>query len=225
MPRVGQVHARLVLEDEAQREKATLCRGYVYPGHEVYGAGGVVIRAGDQLRLETRSAVSGIILQPRATLLREESKPGGWTGTDKGSLEGPGALRVVSGTDPGAGTEVDESVPTNARWKLYGIRASLVTSADVGTRRVAYTLDDGTTIYLFLVSSDTQGASETKAYNMSSMGLEHAVRAGNVHIGGPTPITVLQAYRIRTSTENLDTVAVADNYGAPAFEVEELIEE
>jgi len=58
--------------------------------------------------------------------------------------EGPGLIRRVLGTDPGAGSEISETVPTNALWILHGIQYTLVTDATVANRVSDLVIDDGT---------------------------------------------------------------------------------
>lgn len=43
----------------------------------------------------------------------------GWPGSPvQSSIEGPGTVRLIAGTTPGAGAEISETVPTGARWEL-----------------------------------------------------------------------------------------------------------
>src|SRR5574341_797068 len=58
----------------------------------------------------------------------EQMKPATWPhSTPHSSLEGRGMLRSITGTNPAAGAEISETVPTNARWKLLEVTFSLVT--------------------------------------------------------------------------------------------------
>jgi len=49
-------------------------------------------------------------------------------------LDGPGCLRSIVGTTPGAGAEISETVPTNARWEPIAFTARFVASATVANR-------------------------------------------------------------------------------------------
>lgn len=72
----------------------------------------------------------------------------GWPGSGvRESVDGPGVLRSIAGTQPGAGAEVSETVPTGARWELLVAYLGLTTSATVANRNVGLTLDDGTNAY------------------------------------------------------------------------------
>lgn len=224
VPRTGQVHARLVLEDEKDAEVTTLCRGYVYPGHEVYGIGALAVKSNYSIRLETRSAVASIVLQPRGTLMRNVTIAGGWTGVDKGSLEGPGAIRTIIGTDPAVNTEFSESVPTNARHKLLSVRNTLVTSGTAATRVVRLILDDGAAIFQLVPAAISQTASLTRSYTFGTR-LPHNTTLLGADTNIISPLienNLIQGSRIRSSTSAL---ALGDNWSDDVMQVEEHIEE
>lgn len=147
----------------------------------------------------------------------------GWPrGYLRSSAEGQGFLRSITGTDPAAGVEISETVPTNARWRLLGFRAPLVTSATVATRRVHLLIDDGTTTLLDLASGTSQAASLTRNYNSNLTGLPSIVDS-EIFIQFPhDSILLAQGFRLRTSTTLFQA---GDNWGAPQMWVEEWIEE
>lgn len=141
----------------------------------------------------------------------------------KDATEGPGFLRSIAGTNPAAGAEVSETVPTNARWRLYGINFSLVTSADIGDRRVRLLVDDGTNMLMEFACLATQAASLTRYYKFhgnceSQTGFINA--SLYTRLFPPSPL--FQGWRIRTATIGM---FAADDYGAPRLLVEEWIEE
>jgi hypothetical protein len=138
------------------------------------------------------------------------------------STDGNGLLRSVLGTNPAAGSEISETVPTNARWKLYGIRFTLVDTAAAATRTVNLIIDDGATTLLQVISQTDQIISETKAYEGHHYGYQPATKANEIYLPLPLPIILLQGWRIRTSTTNING---ADDYGAPQMDVEEWIED
>lgn len=138
------------------------------------------------------------------------------------SLEAPGGIRLISGTDPAAGAEISETVPTSARWRLLTIRYTLVTSAVAGTRRSNLVLDDGTTIFARHIAGVTQGVSTTLVYNWG-VGLSRLTAAVTGETMDPfiDYVQLRGAFRFRTDTTSLDA---GDNYSAPDFLVEEWIE-
>jgi len=143
-------------------------------------------------------------------------------GTIESSIMPPGALRSVTGTDPAAGVEILESVPTNARWLVRSVRFQLVTNATVANRYVDLIFDDGTNTLRTIPSRYAQPASTAGTYQFypETAGVWGDTGAGFVTC--PMPLTLLgEAFRIRTSTSSLQA---GDNYGAPQLLLEELIQ-
>jgi len=138
------------------------------------------------------------------------------------SVEGPGAIRSITGTDPAANTEISETVPANARWRPLSIRLTLVTDANPGTRQVHLIYDDGTTILLDQTASNTQITGLTRNYNSNRVGLAPIAADNEIYIPIPIEYILSAGFRIRTTTT---TIQVGDNYGAPQLLVEEWIEE
>jgi hypothetical protein len=137
------------------------------------------------------------------------------------SLTGAGAARSITGTDPAAGAEVSETVPTGARWRLLAFNVVLVTSAVAGNREVVLTLDDGVTNISEVAAGVAQPASVTRRYSFSR-GVARFAPAASTVIAAPAPdILLFGGSRIRTVTTALD---VGDNFGAPQLSVEEFIE-
>jgi len=138
------------------------------------------------------------------------------------SVEGPGLLRSITGTDPAAGSEVSETVPTNARWKLRAMSFRLVTDPTVATRMVQLVIDDGTNEFYRYTAIDTQAASASYLYEANPLGFLPGSIAKAIHIPLPLEVLLFQGWRIRTNTANLQS---GDDFGAPQLLVEEWIEE
>jgi hypothetical protein len=162
---------------------------------------------------------------PFAVLLQgyvsDDYSPSWPHGKQEGPLEGPGVLRSVTGTNPAAGAELSETVPTGARWHLHSLSASLVSDATATTRRVRFLVDDGTTVLGEWSELTGQTASLTGVYTFATQGVN--LNYTNNVASVPAPITgqLLAGWRIRTTTLNL---AAGDNWGAPQLLVEEWIE-
>jgi hypothetical protein len=138
------------------------------------------------------------------------------------SLAGQGFIRTVTGTDPGAGVEVSETVPAGARWKLRSLEAALVTSATVANRDVQVTFDDGTVEFFRGASATNHPASNTFRYTVAPLGDHTAGASVNVpQISTPIDLALLAGYRLKTVTALLDA---GDNWGAPIYCVEEWLE-
>lgn len=143
-------------------------------------------------------------------------------GPIRSSVEGPGIIRSITGTNPAAGLEISETVPTNARWNLLAFSAVLVTSAAVANRQVNLIVDDGANTVYDFPSASVQAASLTHRYNAAPAAPAPVVTNLRHLIPLPRPTTLFQGFRLRTSTTLIDP---ADDWGAPQLLVEEWIED
>ena len=145
-------------------------------------------------------------------------------GVHEGFTEGPGLIRLVSGTDPAAGAEHAEAVPANTRWKIRDIRIVFVTDATVENRVVRLMIDDGAN-WMYDILAINHAASLTRFYlYVPGIGYLETTfdNSGNIRLPLiPDPI-MYQGWRIVTATTNLQA---GDNYGPPLIYVEEWIEE
>jgi hypothetical protein len=144
--------------------------------------------------------------------------PGGVT---ESSIEGPGLIRSITGTNPAAGAEISETVPTGARGLLKSLRASLVTDATVANRYPVLTLDDGTTVLDTYMVDSAQAASSTRAISWHPQTPIAVVVATGVGVPISDNRILSEGYRIKTVTSGL---VAGDNWGAPQLLVEEWIE-
>jgi hypothetical protein len=135
--------------------------------------------------------------------------------------QAPGAIRLVVGTDPGAGAEISETVPTGARWRLLAMRATLVTDATVANRFPILNFDDGATIFASADAPAAQAASLTWNWTTGGAVQRAAATVSTPAWAVPTPPILLPGYRIRTTTSAL---VAGDNWGAPQLLVEEWLE-
>jgi len=138
------------------------------------------------------------------------------------SLEGPGFLRSVLGTDPAAGAEISETVPTNTRWRLLAAIVTLVTDATVANRRTIWLIDDGATVLWFGDDNVNHAPSTTIPHLLSPSPIRGTLNYGYNTSLGTADTMLLQGWRLRTTTQ---AMVAGDNYGAPQLWVEEWIEE
>jgi hypothetical protein len=143
-----------------------------------------------------------------------------------GRLENPtdgrGLLRVITGTTPGAGADISESCPSNTRWTLWAARWTFTTSAAGGNRLVSLRLDDGGSGWLARYpSSAVQAVSTTVSYDAANLGAVNAPVGADSLILAPFPWPMFQGHRFRSDTLGL---GAADQYTAPIYLVEELLE-
>jgi hypothetical protein len=162
--------------------------------------------------------VHATLLQGTATAAQRLAWPGSPIDT---TLESPGALRSLAGSDPAAGAEIAETVPTGARWRLQSLRAALVTDATAANREVAIAFDDGTNTYAEAHSGVNQAASLTRQYTAAIAGIRGAAATGTGILLAIPAVILPAGHRIRTSTTNLQA---GDNWGAPRLLVEEWLE-
>jgi hypothetical protein len=151
------------------------------------------------------------------TFLRAISWP---TGPQNTSAEGPGNIRSITGTNPAAGAEISETVPTNARWKLLAMTYSLVTSAAVATRTALLSVDDGGNVLTILPPAATQAASLSFRYNVGNLGIAVATDPAQIQVPISNNILLLPNWRLRTATTGLQA---GDDYAAPQLYVEEWV--
>jgi len=137
------------------------------------------------------------------------------------STNGRGIPRIITGTDPAAGNEISEAVPTNARWKIKSMIFTLVTDATVSNRRVRVKIDDGSGNDPYAMDcGSNQAASNSYAYAVDTVPLLGG--SGFINVPIPDDLPLSAGMLIETDTTNLQA---GDNYGAPVFIVEEWIED
>lgn len=137
------------------------------------------------------------------------------------TIGSPTILRSVTGTNPAAGVEISETVPTGARWILRGLSFLLVTSGVAGNRETSIVIDDGATTLFTSPSGFTHVASLTRRFSASALGAQTAPTQGTDRQILIPPLVLLAGSRIKTVTTAIDA---GDDYGAPQMLVEEQLE-
>lgn len=136
--------------------------------------------------------------------------------------DGHGFLERITGTDPAANTEITETIPTGALYRLKTFRFELVADANVANRTVTVVIDDGaTTPYYQRSFATAQTAGQTIVYNV----IPHPLSADPADSGTHRYLSIpmdrfRQGMRIRTVTTNIQA---GDNYGPPRYVVENFI--
>jgi hypothetical protein len=142
--------------------------------------------------------------------------------TNQAPTDGAGCLRSITGTTPGAGAEISETVPAGARWELLAFRAVLTTSATVAGRWPSLLLDDGANIYTNAGVEDTVAASQTENCSWGQGVSKKASPSLQSEQGSlPVGIRLGSGHRMRTATINLQ---VGDQYSAVQYLVREWID-
>jgi hypothetical protein len=136
------------------------------------------------------------------------------------SLSGFGFFRSITGTDPAAGAEVSETVPTGALWKLHSLTVTLVCDATVANRQPKLRFDDLSNFVFYGGFGANSVAGETSQLAWAAVGAVAASSYSGRLNQLPFDFKLLAGYRIRTNTS---TIQAGDDYGAPQLYVEEWI--
>lgn len=170
-------------------------------------------------KIEYGGSVSDVLIQGYIHAGHDLSWPGG---RHELAMEGVGNFRVITGTDPAANTEISETVPDNALWRLHHFNAELVTDANAANRLVQFYIDDGTTQFLLIPAAPTHVASTTKRYLFGQYGYQMAADIGGLVVTSIPTLVLPAGYRIAT---NVVSRQATDNWGAPVLFVEEWLVE
>lgn len=136
--------------------------------------------------------------------------------------EGPGYIRFITGTNPAAGAEASETVPTGARWRLLMFHIEFTTSAAVANRRPYLYFYTGVFNAMGSPWRSDIPASSAKGVNWAIGAAMSAATTGDEDPAFmPSETTLPGGMVISTSTTNLQA---ADDYSAPGLVVEEWIE-
>lgn len=142
-------------------------------------------------------------------------------GKNEGSLEGPGLIRSITGTDPAAGVEISETVPTRVLWRLISARMVLVTDATVASRNRDINIDDGANILIQISTITAQVASSNWGITFADLGTPINTNSLGRSSSIPAEVFVQAGWRIKSITSNLQA---ADDFQAPQLLVEEWIQ-
>jgi hypothetical protein len=185
------------------------------------------LRRGDVfIQLALEPSTSGADVLAKHTILIQDYLQTGmhlaWPGSGiRSSLEGGFKQTAALGTNPAAGAEISEAVPSANRWNLKAITYTLVTSAAVATRQSHLIIDDGANILLDFPSSTTQTASLTRTYFWAPYAYAPGAVLSNIYNPIPAGLVLPTGWRFRTVTDLIDA---ADDYSAPRYWIERYIE-
>lgn len=162
--------------------------------------------------------VLSTLLQGYVTATKRVAYP---TSPLEDSLAGQGCLRSITGTNPAAGAEITETVPTGARWRFMGLCATLTVDGTVANRNVNLFFDDGANVYAKAGVNFNQTATTAFQYAFDNVGQTFVQTSINAQVSTPPNIFMAAGHRLRTSTGALQG---ADDWGAPQYAVEEWLE-
>lgn len=201
----------------------SLAEGYLL-SVQPYVSTGTVVHAQTFVRVELIEGLTGAI-RSSSTLVEDYVTAdivASWPGSIlRAPTEGPGWLRHIQGTDPAAGSEILETVPARARWRLHHFGFTFVASGAVANRRPVLTIDDGLQVQWQTSSAIDVTAGQTAIYR-AGMGTPFFTWGTlRYHLPLPTELKLFAGANISTVTAAIDG---ADNYGAPFYTVEEWID-
>lgn len=129
-----------------------------------------------------------------------------------------GFLTTVTGTNPAAGADIIETVPTNEIWKLKSIRVRFVTDANVANRRIQLFFNiNGTYVSTSFADVD-QAASLARIYTFAPYGVLPATSySDKILVVIPDNIVMTGGSTIETLTTNKQAT---DNFDSPIVYVE-----
>ena len=137
-----------------------------------------------------------------------------------------GTIKLITGTDPSAGSEISETVPSGKKWRLISLFIELATDSTTADRKIKLVIDDGSTTFWNVNTHLNHPASDTRNYVFAS-GHQQDTDQTNFDndkialLPLPNNLILKAGYRIQTITANLQS---GDNYSAPKMLVEEWVE-
>src|SRR5688572_20330607 len=173
-----------------------------------------VIRGQNQARYLLSTLLQGYI-----TSEQELAYPGS---PIQHSLAAPGGYyRTITGTDPPAGTEIIETVPTGARWQLLAASAVLAPSGVAGTRYPKVIVAPGGVEVVRCGMQFGTTASSTVLYSWGA-GMPASADFQDAHAGAlPVDLVLNAGDSFKINHTNFDA---GDNWGAPTYQVREWLE-
>lgn len=129
-----------------------------------------------------------------------------------------GVLRVVTGTDPAANTEISETVPAGKYWQLLSVAVTMVQGA-TQTPLPNLIIDDGSATQMYIPGAATaQSISSTARYHwgMNLLVKDLTGTTPNIWATAPLPAAYVMSpgWRVRTTTTG---IGANSNYGAPTL--------
>jgi hypothetical protein len=165
------------------------------------------------------TVVLGCLFAGYVTAMQHLAYPGS---AIESSIEGGYSPRMIIGTQPALGAEINESVPTGARWRLASLRVNFTTSATPGSRQARLLLNFGGSEFLTIPLSRLTPANQGDGYEWAVGFPEDAVSWLGYGLGPLVKdMDLLGGTAIRTQTTFLQA---GDQYGAPNLYLDEWLE-
>lgn len=142
-----------------------------------------------------------------------------WPGSPiQNTLDTEGVIRHIGGTNPAAGSEISETVPTGARWALQAFFARFTASSAGANREPELIADDGSDLSLQVPAGVSITASQARGLSWYPAAERYTLVNSDVITMPFPPVLLTGGHRLRTNTRNLQS---GDDWGAPQFVVRE----
>ena len=133
---------------------------------------------------------------------------------------GAGWIHSITGSTPGAGADISETVPAGIRWRIISFVATLVTSVAVANRAPILQITDGTHTTYYGATPTIQGAGVSWAYTFGPGMQQIAGTQGVTGLPCPDGLKLGGGSQIKTLTNSLQA---ADQWSAPQYVVEQWV--
>lgn len=124
--------------------------------------------------------------------------------------------RLVVGSNPAAGAECSDTVPTGVNWILRSARLTLTTDATVANRRVKLRKTNGGTVVWNASTNNDITASLTVSANFFHHAPHTAINNGDLASAIPRDAIINSGEVLASNTTNLQA---GDNYASPVYDV------
>jgi hypothetical protein len=131
---------------------------------------------------------------------------------------GRGHMRVITGTTPAAGQEINEVVPADVLWRLVTFQFGFIAAAATPQRYAFVIFDDGSTIHSMVQFVPNLSVTLAQTFTIGTGYQQLDLNIGAPQTAGITDHYIQSGFRIRTSTSNL---AAGDQYNSVHYLVEE----
>lgn len=163
---------------------------------------------------QSGTPASFLLISDYLSILHQATWPGG---EFIAAVESNGWSQSLQVGNPAAGADWSVSVPTNQRWRIESLVATLVTAVAVANRVPTFIIDDGVNILFQVDAIAAEVASTTKVYALAA-GQTAATGAGNtISLPLPGPQFLTTGWRVRSSTA---AIQAADQWSGISLNVE-----
>jgi hypothetical protein len=163
--------------------------------------------------------VVGTILAGPVTATQSLGFPGS---PIQAAVEGIGYVRAINGTTPAAGVDINETVPTGARWSLLSFRFQLTTNAVVANRKANFRLQSSIGFLYLSANTNAQTAGLVGDYSIGqSLGYANDAAQSLYTLPMPEGTTLLAGQTFGTSSTALQA---GDQFSSPRYLVREWLD-